>query len=96
MSKLLGLDDLFKRHLVVLCTKHTKVHSLQAIILEISIMFLVLFLGSAIFSLLGQSPIVLGIIVFYPLTVVLKVQEGVVRVALYYFMFLMQNQLMHI
>lgn len=43
-------------------------------------MFLVLFLGSAIFSLLGQSPIVLGIIVllFIPLTVVLKVQEGVI------------------
>lgn len=39
-----------------------------------------MFLGSAIFSLLGQSPIVLGIIVllFIPLTVVLKVQEGVI------------------
>ena len=81
ISKLLGLDNYASSAiLVVLCIKHTKVHSLQAIISRLVSCFLVLFLGSAIFSLLGQSPIVLGIIVllFIPLTVVLKVQEGVI------------------
>ncbi|HCU8249999.1 aromatic acid exporter family protein, partial [Acinetobacter baumannii] len=72
ISKLLGLDNYASSAiLVVLCIKHTKVHSLQAIISRLVSCFLVLFLGSAIFSLLGQSPIVLGIIVllFIPLTV---------------------------
>lgn len=64
ISKLLGLDNYASSAiLVVLCIKHTKVHSLQAIISRLVSCFLVLFLGSAIFSLLGQSPIVLGIIV---------------------------------
>ena len=81
ISKLLGLDNYASSAiLVVLCIKHIKVHSPTSDYFKISIMFLVLFLGSAIFSLLGQSPIVLGIIVllFIPLTVVLKVQEGVI------------------
>ena len=40
----------------------------------------ILILGSVIFSLLGQNAVVLGLIVllFIPLTVVFKVQEGVV------------------
>ena len=41
ISKLLGLDNYASSAiLVVLCIKHTKVHSLQAIISKISIMFL--------------------------------------------------------
>ncbi len=46
-------------------------------------------LGSAIFSLLGEFPILYGIIVllFIPLTVVLKVQEGVVRILVVLLMF---------
>ena len=61
-------------------------------------MFFSIVLGSAIFSLLGQSPIVLGIIVllFIPLTVVLKVQEGVITSCVILLHVLMQNQLMHI
>ncbi|EHJ09095.1 hypothetical protein SS7213T_00603, partial [Staphylococcus simiae CCM 7213 = CCUG 51256] len=81
ISKLLGLDNYASSAiLVVLCIKHTKVHSLQAINSRLVSCFLVLFLGSAIFSLLGQNAIVLGLIVllFIPLTVVLKVQEGVI------------------
>ena len=61
ISKLLGLDNYASSAILVvlLCIKHTKVHSLQAIISKISIMFFSIVLGSAIFSLLGQSPIVL-------------------------------------
>ena len=50
ISKLLGLDNYASSAiLVVLCIKHTKVHSLQAIISRLVSCFLVLFLGSAIF-----------------------------------------------
>lgn len=81
ISKLLGLDNYASSAiLVVLCIKHTKVHSLQAIVSRLISCFLVLILGSIIFSVLGQSPLVLGIIVllFIPLTVVLNAQEGVI------------------
>ena len=81
IAKLLGLDNFASSAiLVVLCIKHTKVHSLQAIVSRFVSCTLILILGSIIFSLLGQHAIVLGIIVlfFIPLTVVFKVQEGIV------------------
>ncbi|MEJ7461749.1 aromatic acid exporter family protein, partial [Staphylococcus warneri] len=60
--------------------KHTKMHSVQAIVSRLVSCLLILFLGSAIFSLLGQHALVLGLIVllFIPLTVVLNAQEGVI------------------
>ena len=50
------------------------------------------------FSLLGQNALVLGLIVllFIPITVMLKVQEGVVTSCLYYYMFSMQQRLIYI
>ena len=81
ICKLLGLDNYASSAiLVVLCIKHTKMHSVQAILSRLVSCFLILFLGSAIFSLLGQHAFVLGLIVllFIPLTVVLNVQEGVI------------------
>ncbi|AYU55304.1 aromatic acid exporter family protein [Staphylococcus debuckii] len=81
IAKLIGLDNFSSSAiLVVLCIKHTKVHSLQAIISRFVSCILILILGSVIFSLLGQNAIVLGLIVllFIPLTVMLGVQEGIV------------------
>ncbi|NWK83524.1 aromatic acid exporter family protein [Staphylococcus sp. GSSP0090] len=81
IAKLIGLDNFASSAiLVVLCIKHTKVHSLQAIVSRFVSCFMILIFGSLAFSLLGQHAIVLGIIVlfFIPLTVVFKVQEGVV------------------
>ena len=81
ICKLLGLDNYASSViLVVLCIKHTKMHSVQAILSRLVSCLLILFLGSAIFSLLGQHAFVLGLIVllFIPLTVVLNVQEGVI------------------
>ncbi|MCO6346455.1 aromatic acid exporter family protein [Staphylococcus epidermidis] len=81
ICKLLGLDNYASSAiLVVLCIKHTKMHSVQAILSRLVSCLLILFLGSAIFSLLGQHALVLGLIVllFIPLTVVLNVQEGVI------------------
>lgn len=81
ICKLLGLDNYASSAiLVVLCIKHTKIHSVQAIISRLVSCLLILFLGSAIFSILGQHALVLGLIVllFIPLTVVLNVQEGVI------------------
>ncbi|GEQ05200.1 aromatic acid exporter family protein [Staphylococcus gallinarum] len=81
IAKLIGLDNFASSAiLVVLCIKHTKVHSLQAIVSRFVSCFMILILGSVIFSLLGQNAVVLGLIVllFIPLTVVFKVQEGVV------------------
>ncbi len=81
ICKLLGLDNYASSAiLVVLCIKHTKMHSLTAIISRLVSCLLILFLGSAIFSILGQHAIVLGLIVllFIPLTVVLNAQEGVI------------------
>lgn len=81
ICKLLGLDNYASSTiLVVLCIKHTKMHSVQAILSRLVSCLLILFLGSAIFSLLGQHAFVLGLIVllFIPLTVVLNVQEGVI------------------
>ena len=81
ICKLLGLDNYASSAiLVVLCIKHTKMHSVQAILSRLVSCLLILFLGSAIFSLLGQHAIVLCLIVllFIPLTVVLNVQEGVI------------------
>lgn len=81
ICKLLGLDNYASSAiLVVLCIKHTKMHSVQAIISRIVSCLLILFLGAAIFSLLGQHALVLGLIVllFIPLTVVLNTQEGVI------------------
>ncbi|KAA9392457.1 aromatic acid exporter family protein [Staphylococcus epidermidis] len=81
ICKLLGLDNYASSAiLVVLCIKHTKMHSVQAILSRLVSCLLILFLGSAIFSLLGQHAFVLGLIVllFIPLTVVLNVQEGVI------------------
>ena len=81
ICKLLGLDNYASSAiLVVLCIKHTKMHSVQAILSRLVTCLLILFLGSAIFSLLGQHAFVLGLIVllFIPLTVVLNVQEGVI------------------
>lgn len=81
ICKLLGLDNYASSAiLVVLCIKHTKMHSVQVILSRLVSCLLILFLGSAIFSLLGQHAFVLGLIVllFIPLTVVLNVQEGVI------------------
>lgn len=81
ICKLLGLDNYASSAiLVVLCIKHTKMHSVQAILSRLVSCLLILFLGSAIFSLLGQHAFVLGLIVllFIPLIVVLNVQEGVI------------------
>ncbi|MGC7734429.1 aromatic acid exporter family protein [Staphylococcus epidermidis] len=81
ICKLLGLDNYASSAiLVVLCIKHTKMHSVQAILSRLVSCLFILFLGSAIFSLLGQHAFVLGLIVllFIPLTVVLNVQEGVI------------------
>lgn len=81
ICKLLSLDNYASSAiLVVLCIKHTKMHSVQAILSRLVSCLLILFLGSAIFSLLGQHALVLGLIVllFIPLTVVLNVQEGVI------------------
>lgn len=81
IAKLIGLDNFASSAiLVVLCIKHTKVHSLQAIVSRFVSCLMILALGSIVFNLLGQNAIVLGIIVllFIPLTVVFKVQEGVV------------------
>lgn len=81
ICKLLGLDNYASSAiLVVLCIKHTKMHSVQAILSRLVSCLLILFLGSATFSLLGQHAFVLGLIVllFIPLTVVLNVQEGVI------------------
>lgn len=81
ICKLLGLDNYASSAiLVVLCIKHTKMYSVQAILSRLVSCLLILFLGSAIFSLLGQHAFVLGLIVllFIPLTVVLNVQEGVI------------------
>lgn len=81
LAKWLGLDNYASSAiLIVLCIKHTKMHSVQAIVSRFISCILVLFIGSAIFSLLGQTPVILGLIVmlFIPVTVMLKVQEGVV------------------
>ncbi|MCJ1656304.1 aromatic acid exporter family protein [Staphylococcus sp. NRL 16/872] len=81
LAKWIGLDNYASSAiLIVLCIKHTKVHSVQAIVSRVVSCVLVLLFGSLIFSLLGQNAIVLGLIVllFIPITVMLKVQEGVV------------------
>lgn len=81
IAKLMGLDNFASSAiLVVLCIKHTKIHSLQAIVSRFVSCLMILIFGSIVFSMLGQHAIVLGIIVllFIPLTVVFKVQEGVV------------------
>ncbi|PNZ70937.1 aromatic acid exporter family protein [Staphylococcus croceilyticus] len=81
LAKWIGLDNYASSAiLIVLCIKHTKVHSVQAIVSRVVSCVLVLLVGSIIFSLLGQNAVVLGLIVllFIPLTVMLNVQEGVV------------------
>ncbi|BGE82363.1 aromatic acid exporter family protein [Staphylococcus petrasii] len=81
LAKWIGLDNYASSAiLIVLCIKHTKVHSVQAIVSRVVSCVLVLLIGSLIFSLLGQNAVVLGLIVllFIPLTVMLNVQEGVV------------------
>lgn len=81
LAKWIGLDNYASSAiLIVLCIKHTKVHSVQAIVSRVVSCVLVLLVGSFIFSLLGQNAVVLGLIVllFIPLTVMLNVQEGVV------------------
>src|SRR5699024_3228554 len=81
IAKFIGLDNFASSAiLVVLCINYTKVHSLQAIVFRCVSCLLVLIIGSFVCSYLGQSAIVLGLIVLLiiPLTVVFKVQEGVV------------------
>ncbi|PTJ79527.1 aromatic acid exporter family protein [Staphylococcus succinus] len=81
IAKLIGLDNFASSAiLVVLCIKHTKVHSVQAIVSRFVSCLMILAIGLLIFNLLGQHAIVLGLIVllFIPLTVVFNVQEGVV------------------
>ncbi|MCI2934005.1 aromatic acid exporter family protein [Staphylococcus haemolyticus] len=81
LAKWMGLDNYASSAiLIVLCIKHTKVHSVQAIVSRFVSCILILLFGSLVFSLLGQNAIVLGLIVllFIPITVMLKVQEGVV------------------
>ena len=71
ICKLLGLDNYASSAiLVVLCIKHTKMHSVQAIISRLVSCLLILFLGSAIFNLLGQHALVLGLIVMLFLTII--------------------------
>lgn len=59
-------------------------------------MFINFVLGSAIFSLLGQHALVLGLIVllFIPLTVVLNAQEGVITSCVILLHVLMLKKLM--
>ena len=66
--------------LVVLCIKDTKVNSLNAIVSRFVSCFIAIFLGAIIFNLLGTHALIMGIVVllFIPITVVFKVQEGVV------------------
>ncbi|ASE36132.1 aromatic acid exporter family protein [Staphylococcus pettenkoferi] len=81
IAKLIGLDNFASSAiLVVLCIKHTKVHSLQAIVSRFISCLIILLIGMLAFSLLGQHALVVGLIVllFIPLTVVLNVQEGVI------------------
>lgn len=81
IAQLLGLDNFSSSAiLVVLCIKHTKVHSVQAIASRFVCCALILIFGSIIFNYFGQHALILGLIVlfFIPLTVVLKVQEGIV------------------
>lgn len=81
LAKWMGLDNYASSAiLIVLCIKHTKVHSVQAIVSRFVSCILILLFGSLVFSLLGQNALVLGLIVllFIPITVMLKVQEGVV------------------
>ena len=59
ICKLLGLDNYASSAiLVVLCIKHTKMHSVQAILSRLVSCLLILFLGSAIFSLLDRKSVV--------------------------------------
>ena len=71
-------------------------HSVQAIVSRLVSCLLILFLGSAIFSLLGQHALVLGLIVllFIPLTVVLNAQEGVITSCVILLHVLMLKKLM--
>ena len=81
IAKLIGLDNFASSAiLVVLCIKHTKVHSLQAIVSRFISCLIILLIGMLAFSILGQHALVVGLIVllFIPLTVVLNVQEGVI------------------
>lgn len=81
LAKWMGLDNYASSAvLIVLCIKHTKMHSVQAIVSRFVSCLLILLFGSLVFSLLGQNALVLGLIVllFIPITVMLKVQEGVV------------------
>ncbi|UDI78210.1 aromatic acid exporter family protein [Staphylococcus taiwanensis] len=81
LAKWMGLDNYASSAiLIVLSIKHTKVHSVQAIVSRFVSCILILLFGSLVFSLLGQNALVLGLIVllFIPITVMLKVQEGVV------------------
>ncbi|PCL63388.1 hypothetical protein CPT08_28360, partial [Klebsiella pneumoniae] len=65
---------------VTSCVILLHVHSVQAIVSRFVSCILILLFGSLVFSLLGQNALVLGLIVllFIPITVMLKVQEGVV------------------
>ncbi|MEJ7474840.1 aromatic acid exporter family protein, partial [Staphylococcus saprophyticus] len=77
IAKLIGLDNFASSAiLVVLCIKHTKVHSLQAIVSRFISCLIILLIGMLAFSILGQHALVVGLIVllFIPLTVVLNVQ----------------------
>lgn len=81
IAKLIGLDNFASSAiLVVLCIKHAKVHSLQAIVSRFISCLIILLIGMLAFSILGQHALVVGLIVllFIPLTVVLNVQEGVI------------------
>src|SRR5699024_8011509 len=81
IAKFIGLDNFASSSiLVVVCIKLTKVHSLHGHVCLVVACLLILIIVSFVFSYLGQSAIVLGLIVllFIPLTVVFKVQEGVV------------------
>ncbi|MCU5746335.1 aromatic acid exporter family protein [Staphylococcus sp. SQ8-PEA] len=81
IAKWLGLDNFASSAiLVVLCIKHTKIHSVQAIFSRFVSCLMILLIGMSAFGLLGQHALVVGLIVllFIPLTVVFKVQEGVI------------------
>lgn len=81
LSQLIGLDNYASSAiLVVLCIKDTRIKSFEAAIYRFIACFIAIMIGSILFTYLGSTPIILGIMVllFIPVTVMIGVQEGIV------------------
>lgn len=81
LSKLIGLDNYASSAiLVVLCTKDTRVKSVEAAMYRFIACLIAILVASLFFTFLGTNPVVLGIMVllFIPITVMIGVQEGIV------------------